>query len=132
MKKLIITAIFLLGTTLIFSQSDEEMLKRVLQGRINDIFKRWDDNWSADKYIGETALISYFEESTYSDDMIVAHGTFTVNRTVIFTTKLNVKFTCNLKANSDGSMTISNLCYKDSSVDMEDCCDPSDWGLGRL
>ena len=96
-----------------------------------DIFNRWDDEWSADKYIDETAGISYFEES--SSNTIIAHGTFTVKRSAWFvTSKLNVKFTCKIRLNSSGSATIVNVCYQDSSVDMKDCCEPSKWGLDSL
>lgn len=125
--------LFLLGTQFLSAQSDkEDALKRLLQGRINEIFHRWDDEWSADKYLDETAVISYFEESTYSNNTIVAHGTFTVKRTMIFTSKLNVKFTCKIRVNSNGTSQIVNVCYQDSSVDQKDCCEPSRWGLDRL
>jgi hypothetical protein len=135
MNKVFFFSVFLLlsGTASLSAQSnEEEQVKRFLQGRINEIFHRWDDEWSVDKYIDETAVISYFKESDYSTNTIIAHGTFTVKRTLIFSSNLNVKFTCKIRANSDGSTTLVNLCYQDSSVDQKDCCEPSKWGLHRL
>lgn len=135
MKKILIFSFFnlLFGSTFLSAQSNEEVLKRVLQGRINEVFHRWDDEWSADRYLDETAVISYFEESTYSSNSLIAHGTFSVKRSLaIFTSTVNVKFTCKVRVGSDGSIVMSNLCYQDGSVDQKDCCEPSRWGLDRL
>lgn len=124
-------AFILSSQTILSGQNAEQALKQVLQSRTNDIFNRWDDQWSADQYIDESATISYFEESTYSKNTLIAHGTFTVKRTLFFTTRLNVKFTCKVSINSSGG-TIVNVCYDDSSSDMKDCCDPAKWKLDSL
>jgi len=112
--------------------SAENMLKRVLHGRVNEIFLRWDDSWSVDRYIDESATISYFEESSYSANTLIAHGSFTVNRTIVFTSKVNVKFTCKVRVNANGSTKIINVCYQDGSASQTDCVDPSKWGLDEL
>lgn len=122
-------AIVFVTQTTIFGQDTK--LKQVLLTKVNSIFNRWDDEWSADKYIDESAGISYFQENT--SDTFIANGTFTVKRTAWFvTSKLNVKFTCKVRLNSNGSATIVNVCYQDTSIDMRDCCEPSKWGLDSL
>jgi len=109
----------------VFSQDAEATLKRVLQGRINDIFHKWDDQWSWDTYLDETAYISILQESDYSTDRIIAEGTFTVRR---LGAKVNVKFTAKIKVTSS-SLIITSLCYDDSSASDKDCCEPSKWSL---
>jgi hypothetical protein len=108
-----------------FSQDAEVMMKRILQGRINDIFHKWDDQWSWDTYIDESAYITTLKESEYSNDRLVAEGTFTVKR---FGSKVKVKFTAKVKATST-SLIITNLCYDDTSASDKDCCEPSKWNL---
>lgn len=107
--------------------SDEEkQLKKKLQPVIDNYFEKWDDKWSADQYVSETAKISYFKKSDYGDDRIEAWGSFTVLRTMIFKTKVNVQFKAVIKISGD-ALVISKLCYIDKSVNQEECVDPSDW-----
>ena len=113
------------ATQTAFSQDSETLVKRILQGRINDIFHKWDDQWSWDKYVDESAYISSIEESSYSPDKIVASGTFTVKR---FGARVKVGFTAKIKV-SDSALTITNLCYQDNSANDTDCCEPSRWSL---
>lgn len=127
MKKIFILSFFFLACNFLMSQSsNEEFLKRMLQGRINDIFHKWDDEWSWDTYLDETAVINAFEESTYSNDKIVAIGTFTVKRKYIG--RVVVKFNAKVKV-EPGKLTITSLCYDDTSANDKGCCEPSKWSL---
>jgi hypothetical protein len=127
MKKCTFFALLFFASNLLFSQSsNEDLLKRTLQGRINDVFHKWDDEWSWDTYLDETAIITAFEESTYSNDKIVASGTFKVKRSYMGT--VVVKFTAKVRVEV-GKLTITNLCYEDASVSGRACCEPSKWSL---
>jgi hypothetical protein len=112
-----------------YTQDVEAELKKMLQGRINAIFHKWDaEEWSWDDYIDESAIVSVLEESSYSTDRMLAKGAFRVSRPL---GRVTVKFEAKIEVALSG-MTILSLCYIDSSVDDSDCCDPADWGLQRI
>ncbi len=131
MKKLFFLGnfIFLLSLSFIDANAQGEAeLKRVLQGPINEIFHRWDDEWSVDKYIDESASISYFEDSEYSNNQVFAIGSFTVKRWI---GRVNVRFKAKINITNSG-LEIKQLCYEDSSVEDTDCTSPSKYNMGII
>lgn len=122
-----LTVIFLSFFSTANAQDDVEQLKRVLQGPINNAFHRWDDEWSVDEYIDESAVISYFSESEYSTDQLWANGSFKVSRPWMGTIKIQFRAKFSI---TDSGIYFQQLCYTDGSVEDEDCTDPSSYGLG--
>ena len=127
MKKLIVFSILILNVSFVFGQTEDD-LKRVLHAPINEIFHRWDDEWSVDDYIDESAIITYFKDSEYSNTQIFAHGSFKVKR---WFSTVKIQFTAKINITSSG-MGIKSICYKDSTTDDEGCCNPSDYNLGKI
>ncbi|MCW5907402.1 MAG: hypothetical protein KIS94_06060 [Chitinophagales bacterium] len=131
--KIKLLAVCLLLTANSFAQSEAE-LKRVLQGVIDEIFMEWDDEWSYDTYIEESAYISSIKESSYSSNKIDIEGTFKVIRKMLFASgRVSVRFTAKVTRSSNGNVRITSLCWHDpSSPNSEDCVDPGKrWGLGQ-
>lgn len=110
--------------------SKEKEFKKALQGRLNEIFHQWDNDWSYDTYKDETAFVSTITESEYSNNSIIVTGTFEVIRKILFATQqVRVKFTAKIKI-TDSSLKITQVCYIDASApNNQDCIEPSKWGV---
>jgi hypothetical protein len=130
--KIKLLAICLFFTATSFAQSEAEA-KRVIQGVMDEIFMRWDDEWSYDKYIEESAYVTSIEESTYSSNKMVVNGTFSVLRKMLFaSTRVNVRFTAKVSL-SGSTPRFTSVCWYDASApNSQDCVDPGEkWGIGR-
>lgn len=102
---------------------DENVVKQ-LQGRIDNIFLRWDDRWSYDQYIEESAIINSIKKSDYADDRQVVSGYFSVIRSFLTTHRVKVQFSAKVKFTNAG-VKITELCYFDSTApNSEDCINP--------
>lgn len=121
-----LTLFFLTVWSYAQAQPEVEQMKRVLQGPINSAFHRWDDEWSWDEYIDESAVISYFADSDYSADQMWAHGSFKVRRGW---STVKVQFRAKFQV-SDSGVYFKQLCYTDGSINDEDCTDPGRFGMG--
>lgn len=129
---LIFSTIVLFSTTNeTFAQANSEKeIKKAIQGRLDDIFHRWDDAWSYDTYKSETAFVNKIKESDYSNNSLIVEGTFEVVRKVLFASQtVRVQFTAKIKV-SETSVRIVQVCYNDPSApNSQDCVDPAKWGL---
>lgn len=117
--------LFFCFTSFVQGQTQDD-LKRALNMPINEIFNVWEDEWFVDKYIEESARISSFEESTYSDKQILALGSFKVRR---FGKTISVAFTAKVNEGS-GNLIIKSLCYDDDGD--KGCCNPRKYGLDKV
>ncbi len=107
-QKFVLLSMLTFCATASYTQDVEAELKKMLQGRINSLFHTWDaEECSWDDYIDESAIISVFEESTYSTDRVLAKEPFRVNRPL---GRVTVKFEAKIEVAVSG-MTILSLCY---------------------
>ena len=94
--------------------------RKNVRSQVNDVFNRWDDSWSVDKYNDGSASINSVAGSTSDDYDLVVKGAFVVSRK-FRAARVSVNYTAYLIRNSSGGYSVDKVCYQDNSVGDSDC-----------